>query len=111
MIIKPNSAKGTQRLGRSLKLIKKSKIKLQVLAASPSLNREIIEIEQRVSKIMSVSTSACCAAILRQQQEENIHHHKQCAKTPVNCEQSTTSKKCTVVENGRVVVKTATLMA
>jgi hypothetical protein len=50
-IIKPNSAKGTQRLGRSLKLIKKSKIKLQLFAASPSLNREIIEIEQRVSKI------------------------------------------------------------
>ncbi|PMB38902.1 hypothetical protein CEN41_22735 [Fischerella thermalis CCMEE 5330] len=55
---------------------------------------------------MLVSTSACCAAILRQQQQENIHHHKQCAKVPLNCEQSTTSKKCTVVENGRVVVTT-----
>ncbi|TFI53247.1 hypothetical protein BLD44_018130 [Mastigocladus laminosus UU774] len=56
---------------------------------------------------MSVPTSACCAAILRQQQEENIHHHQQCAEVPVKCDdRNTTSKKCTVVENGRVVVKT-----
>ncbi|MGJ5676336.1 MAG: hypothetical protein ACR9NN_22475 [Nostochopsis sp.] len=55
---------------------------------------------------MSVPSSACCAAILRQQQEENIHHHQQCATTPMNSDRSTTFQKCTVVENGKVVVKT-----
>ncbi len=54
---------------------------------------------------MSVPTSACCAAILRQQHEENIHHHQQCTEVPVKCDRYRTSKKCTVVENGKVVVK------
>ncbi len=55
---------------------------------------------------MSVPASACYAAILRQQQEENIHHHQQCAEVPAKCDRNTTSKKFTVVENGKVVVKT-----
>ncbi|NJM73403.1 MAG: hypothetical protein HC862_26580 [Scytonema sp. RU_4_4] len=61
---------------------------------------------------MSLTTSACCAVTLSQQQEQNNQYHKtqcdemQCVDTPVdNCK--STSKNCTVVENGRVVVKPA----
>jgi hypothetical protein len=56
---------------------------------------------------MSVPTSACCAVTtLSQQQENNIQHHQDyCADTQPKGDRST-SKNCTVVENGRVVVKT-----
>ncbi|WP_414581935.1 hypothetical protein [Scytonema sp. PCC 10023] len=60
---------------------------------------------------MLSTTSACCAVTLNQQQEQNIQYHKtqctdktRCANEPANNGKST-SKKCTVVENGRVVVK------
>ena len=62
---------------------------------------------------MSLTTSACCAVTLNQQQEQNIQYHKTqctektpCAHDPGNHGKST-SKNCTVVENGRVVVKPA----
>ncbi|ARV60363.1 hypothetical protein BZZ01_18560 [Nostocales cyanobacterium HT-58-2] len=62
---------------------------------------------------MSFTTSACCAVTLNQQQEQNISYHKkqctdrtQCADAPVSNGKST-SKNCTIVENGRVVVKSA----
>jgi hypothetical protein len=61
---------------------------------------------------MLLTTSACCAVSLIQQQEQNNYYHKtqcdemQCVDTPVgNCK--STSKNSTVVENGRVVVKSA----
>lgn len=61
---------------------------------------------------MSLTTSACCAVSVSQQQEQNNFYHKtqsaemQCVDTAVdNCK--STSKNCTVVENGRVVVKSA----
>ncbi len=53
---------------------------------------------------MSVTASTCCVVVINQQQQQNIYHQKQCADTPVNPGKST-SKNCTVVENGRVVVK------
>jgi hypothetical protein len=60
---------------------------------------------------MSFTTSACCAVTLNQQQEQNIQHHKtQCADSSVNHSKST-SKNCTVVENGRVVVKPAQIQS
>ncbi|WP_017316247.1 hypothetical protein [Mastigocladopsis repens] len=61
---------------------------------------------------MSFTTSACCAVTLNQQQEQNIYYHKkhcaemQCPDAPANNGKSR-SKNCTVVENGRVVVKPA----
>ncbi|WP_211176297.1 hypothetical protein [Brasilonema sp. UFV-L1] len=61
---------------------------------------------------MSLTTSTCCAVTLSQQQEQNNHYHKtqcdqmQCVETRVdNC--NSTTKNCTVVENGRVVIKPA----
>lgn len=58
---------------------------------------------------MSCTTSACCAVTLNQQKEQNIQHHKtQSTDVPVNNGKST-SKKCTIVEDGRVVVKPAQL--
>ena len=54
---------------------------------------------------MSPSTSACCAVILNQRQQTNIDHCQQIAnQASVRCDQ-TKPKYCTVVENGRVVVK------
>ncbi|WP_392481261.1 hypothetical protein [Nostoc sp. C110] len=53
---------------------------------------------------MSFSPSACCIVVLNQQQEQNISHQKQCQDVPVNHSKSMV-KNCTVVENGRVVVK------
>lgn len=55
---------------------------------------------------MSSHTSAgasCCIAILKQQQEGSLHHH-QAGSPLVNANQPST-KNCTIVENGRVVVK------
>ena len=61
---------------------------------------------------MLLTTSACCAVSLIQQQDQNNYNHKtqseqmQCIDTPLdNCKSM--SKNCTVVENGRVVVKPA----
>lgn len=60
---------------------------------------------------MSSTNSACCAVTLNQQQEQNIQYHKtQCTeKTPCAHDSvhnsKSISKNCTVVENGRVVVK------
>ncbi|MCL6751244.1 hypothetical protein KBT16_09780 [Nostoc sp. CCCryo 231-06] len=53
---------------------------------------------------MSFSCSACCVVVLNQQQEQNISHQKQCQDVSVNPSKSMV-KSCTVVENGRVVVK------
>nr|WP_114080464.1 hypothetical protein [Nostoc sp. ATCC 53789] len=53
---------------------------------------------------MSFSPSACCVVVLNQQQEQNISHQNQCQDVPVNHSKSMV-KNCTVVENGRVVVK------
>ncbi|MDF5723097.1 MAG: hypothetical protein PUP91_22010 [Rhizonema sp. PD37] len=53
---------------------------------------------------MSFVNAACCAVSLHQQQEQNIRHHQQFAHTSVDSGKSI-SQNCTVVENGRVVVK------
>ncbi|MFN6464370.1 MAG: hypothetical protein RMZ41_021505 [Nostoc sp. DedVER02] len=53
---------------------------------------------------MSLSSCACCVVVLNQQQEQNISHQNQCQDVPVNHSKSVV-KNCTVVENGRVIVK------
>ncbi|MEH2058532.1 MAG: hypothetical protein V7K97_20740 [Nostoc sp.] len=53
---------------------------------------------------MSFASSTCCVVVLNQQQEQNLCHQKQCQDVPVNGSKSIV-KSCTVVENGRVVVK------
>ncbi|MDZ8227396.1 MULTISPECIES: hypothetical protein [unclassified Nostoc] len=53
---------------------------------------------------MSFSSCPCCVVVLNQQQEQNISHQNQCQDVPVNPSKSM-GKSCTVVENGRVVVK------
>ncbi|MEJ6483702.1 hypothetical protein N0Y54_20680 [Nostoc punctiforme UO1] len=53
---------------------------------------------------MSFSPSACCVVVLNQQQEQNISHQNQCKDVQVNHSKGMV-KNCTVVENGRVVVK------
>ncbi|MDM9585595.1 MAG: hypothetical protein RM022_027505 [Nostoc sp. EfeVER01] len=53
---------------------------------------------------MSFASCACCVVVLNQQQEQNISHQNQCQDVPVNHSKSTV-KNCTVIENGRVVVK------
>ncbi|MEH2423767.1 MAG: hypothetical protein V7K48_23525 [Nostoc sp.] len=53
---------------------------------------------------MSFPSCACCVVVLNQQQEQNISHQNQCQDVPVNHSKSMV-KNCTVVENGRVVVK------
>ena len=61
---------------------------------------------------MLLTTSACCAVSLIQQQEQNNYNHKtqstqmQCIDTELDHCKSR-SKNCTVVENGRIVVKPA----
>ncbi|MEH1791823.1 MULTISPECIES: hypothetical protein [unclassified Nostoc] len=55
---------------------------------------------------MSLASSACCVVVLNQQQEQNqnICYQNHCQDVPVkHCK--TMVKSCTVVENGRVVVK------
>ncbi len=53
---------------------------------------------------MSFASCACCVAVLNQQREQNIQHKKECQGVSDNqCKKS--AKSCTVVENGRVVVK------
>ncbi|AFZ26229.1 hypothetical protein Cylst_4124 [Cylindrospermum stagnale PCC 7417] len=53
---------------------------------------------------MSFPNCPSCVVVLNQQQEQNISHQHQCQDAQVNYSKSTV-KKCTVVENGRVVVK------
>ncbi|MEH2249276.1 hypothetical protein [Nostoc sp.] len=53
---------------------------------------------------MSFPSCACCVVVLNQQQEQNISHQNQCQDVPVNHSKSMV-ENCTVVENGRVVVK------
>ncbi|MBW4612322.1 MAG: hypothetical protein KME21_03410 [Desmonostoc vinosum HA7617-LM4] len=54
---------------------------------------------------MSIPSCSCCVVVLNQQQEQNnICHQNQCQDEPVYYSQSGV-KNCTVVENGRVVVK------
>jgi len=55
---------------------------------------------------MSLPTTACCASALSAQQQTNIYHCNQMTEqTSVSLEQTEKPKYCTVVENGRVVVK------
>ncbi|MEA5504854.1 hypothetical protein VB735_17420 [Halotia wernerae UHCC 0503] len=53
---------------------------------------------------MSLASCACCVAVLNQQQEQNIFYQNQCQAIPV-ANSKNLVKNCTVVENGRVVVK------
>ncbi|MDZ7967246.1 MAG: hypothetical protein RM368_20105 [Nostoc sp. DedSLP03] len=53
---------------------------------------------------MSFASCACCVVVLNQQQEQNISHQNQCQDVPVKPSKSMV-KSCTVIENGRVVVK------
>lgn len=53
---------------------------------------------------MSHYSCGCCVAVLHQQQETNISHQNQSKDASVN-DSKHVSKTCTVVENGRVVVK------
>lgn len=54
---------------------------------------------------MSPITTACCAVTLNQQQQTNIDHcHSLAAQNSVSPDKIKT-KYCTIVENGRVVVK------
>lgn len=53
---------------------------------------------------MSSASCAPCVVVLKQQQEQNIQHQKECPGV-ANNHQSQKPKNCTVVENGRVVVK------
>ena len=68
-----------------------------------AVSRAIIDIE---IKVLYMSSTPCpsCVVVLNQQQEQNISHHKQCEDIPDNHSKSLV-KNCTVVENGRVVVK------
>ena len=53
---------------------------------------------------MSSFSCASCAVILNQQQTQNTSHQSQSQDHPVEHSEGAT-KTCTVVENGRVVVK------
>ncbi|MBD2203990.1 hypothetical protein H6G33_14390 [Calothrix sp. FACHB-1219] len=53
---------------------------------------------------MSSTPCPSCVVALNQQQEQNISHHKQCQDI-ADKHSKTVGKNCTVVENGRVVVK------
>jgi hypothetical protein len=56
---------------------------------------------------MSPNTTACCAVTLNQQQQTNIDHcqSKSLAEQNSVSTDQTKPKYCTVVENGRVIVK------
>ncbi|WP_224092867.1 hypothetical protein [Nostoc sp. MS1] len=53
---------------------------------------------------MSSFSCASCAVVLNQQQTQNTSYQNQCQDDSVNHPESV-DKTCTVVENGRVVVK------
>jgi hypothetical protein len=55
---------------------------------------------------MSLTASPCCVVILNQQQEQNLSHQNQCQDIQVNHSKNT-AENSTVVENGRVVVKSS----
>ncbi|MBW4565481.1 MAG: hypothetical protein KME32_31230 [Mojavia pulchra JT2-VF2] len=52
---------------------------------------------------MSSISCPCCVVVFNRQQEQNINHQKHCQDAPEPNKKSVV--KCTVVENGRVVVK------
>ncbi|MBW4572502.1 MAG: hypothetical protein KME31_32315 [Tolypothrix carrinoi HA7290-LM1] len=52
---------------------------------------------------MSSALCAPCVVVLKQQREQNIQSQKECPGVADN--QCQNPKNCTVVENGRVVVK------
>lgn len=54
---------------------------------------------------MSPITTACCAVTLNQQQQTHINHCKSLADQNSVSPDKTKLKYCTIVENGRVVVK------
>ncbi|WP_373528522.1 hypothetical protein [Nostoc sp.] len=53
---------------------------------------------------MSFPSCPSCVVVLNQQQEQNVSHQNQCQDVPLNHSKNPV-KNCTVVENGRVVVK------
>ncbi len=58
----------------------------------------------KVCLMSSVPSAACCVVVMNQQQEQKNHQRHQCTDTSVTpCQK--VSKYCTVVEDGRVVVK------
>jgi hypothetical protein len=67
------------------------------------MSSAIINIEIKIPH-MSLTSCPCCVIVLNQQQEQNISHQNQPQDMPVNQSKSNV-KNCTVVENGRVVVK------
>ena len=57
---------------------------------------------------MTPSTTACCVTILNRQQEATAYHSNHCPRKACDVAISSSSnqnKYCTVVENGRVVVR------
>lgn len=52
---------------------------------------------------MSFASSVCCVNILQQQREQNVQYKTE--SHSVADKQCQNTKNCTVVENGRVVVK------
>ncbi|MFH7028497.1 MAG: hypothetical protein ACHBN1_24675 [Heteroscytonema crispum UTEX LB 1556] len=53
---------------------------------------------------MSLPSCACCVVVLNQQRQQQIYEHNECDDAPVHHNKKP-AKNCTVVENGRVVVK------
>jgi hypothetical protein len=54
---------------------------------------------------MTCPTTACCVVTLNQQQQQTIQHCNQSADNTSVKHDKPKLKNCTVVENGRVVVK------
>ena len=53
---------------------------------------------------MSFASSVCCVHVLKQQGEQNVQYQNECQSMPdKQCQKP--KNYCTVVENGRVVVK------
>jgi hypothetical protein len=58
----------------------------------------------KVCPMSSLHSGPCCVAVINQQRQQRNYQQHQCADTSVKpCQQVT--KYCTVVEDGRVVVK------
>jgi hypothetical protein len=58
---------------------------------------------------MSSASCACCVVVLNQQPQQSISQQNQVRDIPVkHCQKST--QNCTVVENGRVVVKAVDIL-
>ncbi len=58
----------------------------------------------KVCPMSSLHSGPCCVAVMNQQREQRNYQQHECAEKPVNPCQKVT-KYCTVVEDGRVVVK------